>query len=83
MGFFLVILITTKCEQKQHKSLCCVHSCILIVFLLCFSNMFAEDVADVWNYENSVEQYQSTGGTSKAMVEKQISQLEDWLGKQS
>jgi len=45
--------------------------------------MFAEDVADVWNYENSVEQYQSTGGTSKAMVEKQISQLEDWLGKQS
>ena len=55
----------------------------IILFLLCFSKVFAEDVADVWNYENSVEQYQSTGGTSKAMVEKQISQLEEWLSKQS
>ncbi|KAI0235610.1 Argininosuccinate lyase [Lamellibrachia satsuma] len=47
------------------------------------SAVFSEDVTNVWNYENSVEQYQSTGGTSRAMVEKQISQLEEWLCKRS
>ena len=51
--------------------------------IFCYSVVFGEDVADVWNYENSVEQYQSTGGTSRAMVEKQIAQLEEWIGEQS
>ena len=44
-----------------------------------FSSKFDKDVTSVWNYEQSVEQYQSTGGTSLSNVEKQIKFLLDWL----
>jgi argininosuccinate lyase len=33
---------------------------------------FEEDVMEVWDYETSVERKSSTGGTSKAAVQKQI-----------
>nr|CAD7570657.1 unnamed protein product [Timema californicum] len=43
------------------------------------SEKFTEDVSKVWDYESSVEQYQTTGGTSRASVLKQVSQLVQWL----
>ncbi|XP_071789938.1 argininosuccinate lyase-like [Asterias amurensis] len=43
------------------------------------SPAFEDDVSSVWNYENSVEQYTSTGGTSKQAVMKQVQQLEEWM----
>jgi argininosuccinate lyase len=36
---------------------------------------FEDDVVKVWDYEMSVERKQSLGGTSKAMVQKQITDL--------
>lgn len=36
------------------------------------SPKFDESVMDVWNYENSVEQYHVTGGTSRQSVQEQI-----------
>lgn len=33
---------------------------------------FTSDVSSVWNYEHSVEQYTSTGGTAKSAVLHQI-----------
>nr|CAD7437578.1 unnamed protein product [Timema bartmani] len=43
------------------------------------SDKFTEDVSNVWDYESSVEQYQTTGGTSRASVLKQVCQLVQWL----
>ncbi len=40
---------------------------------------FDTDVSDVWNYENSVEQYKSVGGTSHASVQQQVEALNTWL----
>lgn len=37
-----------------------------------FSEHFYDDIASVWNLENSVEQYQAPGGTSKSSVLEQI-----------
>lgn len=39
------------------------------------SSLFDEDVLNVWNFDNSVEQYQATGGTSKSSISKQITFL--------
>jgi len=38
------------------------------------SPLFEEDVKNVWNFEHSVEQYQSVGGTSKSSVLKQVAE---------
>lgn len=45
--------------------------------------IFAEDVEDIWNFENSAEQYQVTGGTSRSSVLEQIQQLKEKLSLQS
>ena len=37
---------------------------------------------NVWDYEHSVEQYQATGGTSRASVQEQIQQLKEWVNSQ-
>ena len=42
--------------------------------------LFQDDIKTLWNYEASVDQYTSTGGTSKAAVLKQIERLGKWLG---
>lgn len=43
------------------------------------SPTFESDITSVWDYENSVEQYTSTGGTSKSSVLQQIKELETWM----
>jgi len=43
------------------------------------SPLFEKDVEKIWNYENSVDQYTSTGGTSRVAVLKQIEELRKWL----
>ncbi|KAJ1920406.1 argininosuccinate lyase [Mycoemilia scoparia] len=40
---------------------------------------FEKDVAEVWNFERSVENRASLGGTSKEMVQQQIKQVNVWL----
>lgn len=42
---------------------------------------FTEDIYDVFNFEASVERRQAIGGTSKNMVERQISVLRSELQK--
>ncbi|KAJ8927170.1 hypothetical protein NQ314_020446, partial [Rhamnusium bicolor] len=42
---------------------------------------FGVDIGKVWNYENSIEQYQAVGGTSKSSVIGQIEKLRTWLTK--
>ena len=42
--------------------------------------LFQDDIKTLWNYEASVDQYTSTGGTSKTAVLKQIERLGKWLG---
>lgn len=41
---------------------------------------FTDDVVKVWDFEQSVEQRDSTGGTSRRAVLAQVSQLREWLG---
>ncbi|XP_077510646.1 argininosuccinate lyase isoform X2 [Amblyomma americanum] len=43
------------------------------------SGLFGEDLAEVWNYEHSVEQYKATGGTARQSVQAQIASLREWL----
>ncbi|XP_048257049.1 argininosuccinate lyase-like [Haliotis rufescens] len=57
----------------------CVMEKLLLEDLKTVSPLFESDVANVWNYENSVDQYTAYGGTAKSSVEKQISNLETWL----
>jgi len=40
---------------------------------------FEEDFSQIWDYNVSVDQYTSTGGTSKTAVEKQIATLKSFL----
>lgn len=47
--------------------------------LMEISPVFTADVQEIWNFENSAEQYQVTGGTSKSSVLEQIQQLKDHL----
>ncbi|VEN51442.1 unnamed protein product [Callosobruchus maculatus] len=42
---------------------------------------FDADVKKIWDYDNSVEQYQAIGGTSKKSVLEQIHELKAWLGE--
>ncbi|XP_070572641.1 argininosuccinate lyase-like isoform X2 [Ptychodera flava] len=60
---------TKKCSMKD----------LTLEDLKKVSAAFDNDVASVWNYENSVEQYTSSGGTSRQSVLKQIEQLNKWL----
>lgn len=62
--------VVQKAEVKN-----CKLSEITIDELKELSPLFEEDVLKVWNFENSVEQYQATGGTSMASVLKQIEQV--------
>ncbi|KAK1121317.1 hypothetical protein K0M31_010617 [Melipona bicolor] len=43
------------------------------------SEKFEEDVMQLWNFFNSVEQYNVTGGTSTSAIIEQISNLRAWL----
>ena len=43
------------------------------------SSHFESCVMAVWDYENSVEQYQVTGGTSRSAVQEQIDRLKKQL----
>ena len=43
-----------------------------------FSDLFEEDVMNIWDYETSVNQYNATGGTG---LVKQIQELTEWLYK--
>eukprot|EP01134_Creolimax_fragrantissima_P005188 CFRG5188T1 len=43
------------------------------------SSHFGDDITSLWNFENSVEQYQAQGGTSKSSVLQQIENLRSQL----
>lgn len=42
---------------------------------------FSEDIHSVFNFEASVERRESIGGTSKKMIERQVSVLREVLSK--
>ncbi|MEZ4860487.1 MAG: argininosuccinate lyase [Caldilineaceae bacterium] len=42
---------------------------------------FAEDVMQVWDFEQSVEQRDATGGTSRRAIQEQIDRLQAWLAQ--
>ena len=46
-----------------------------------FSDLFEEDVMNIWDYETSVNQYNATGGTGLESVIRQIHELNEWLDK--
>lgn len=45
--------------------------------------LFESDVAQVWNYSNSVDQYSAAGGTAASSVQQQISDMKTWLAAYS
>lgn len=47
--------------------------------LLTLHHAFEEDVLKVWNFEQSVEQRDAAGGTSRRAVLEQIAKLRTWL----
>ncbi|XP_057293897.1 argininosuccinate lyase-like [Hydractinia symbiolongicarpus] len=50
--------------------------------LITVSPLFGEHAKKIWDYSCSVDQYVSTGGTSKAAVIKQIQELKMWIEMQ-
>jgi len=55
-------------------------SALTLEDLLTLHPAFAEDVMQVWNFEQSVEQRDAAGGTSRRAVMEQIGILRSWLG---
>lgn len=53
---------------------------VVSVCVIC-SPLFGADVASVWDYRNSVEQYGAPGGTAKSSVTAQVEHLKKWLKK--
>ncbi len=49
----------------------------MIKFFSLKSSSFEADVQAVYNFENSVEQYVSLGGTAKSAVQTQIKNFKD------
>ncbi|XP_061755215.1 argininosuccinate lyase isoform X3 [Nerophis ophidion] len=50
--------------------------------LSAISPLFESDVASVWDYGGSVEQYGATGGTARSSVSAQVQHLRTWLTQQ-
>ncbi|XP_054611981.1 argininosuccinate lyase [Dunckerocampus dactyliophorus] len=50
--------------------------------LAAISPLFESDVASVWDYGSSVEQYSATGGTARSSVGEQVQHLRTWLTQQ-
>ncbi|XP_051161453.1 argininosuccinate lyase isoform X2 [Leptopilina boulardi] len=48
-----------------------------------FSSAFDTDVNNIWNFENSVEQYKTEGSTCLSAVREQIKTLRNWLKKKN
>lgn len=67
------------CAVKLAEDKQCLLSELKFSDLATISSKFDEDVTSVWNFQRSVEQYQSTGGTSLNSVENQIKLLLEWL----
>jgi argininosuccinate lyase len=42
---------------------------------------FAEDVAEVWSFEASVDRRDVAGGTSRRAVQEQVDRLRAWLNQ--
>lgn len=55
-------------------------SFVLSVFVIC-SPLFGADIASLWDYRTSVEQYGAPGGTAKSSVTAQVEHLKKWLKK--
>ncbi|CAL8235199.1 unnamed protein product [Arctogadus glacialis] len=47
--------------------------------LAAISPLFDRDVAAVWDYTSSVEQYSAPGGTARSSVTAQVQHLRRWL----
>ena len=46
-----------------------------------FSDLFVEDIMNIWDNETSVNQINATGGTGLESVIRQIQELTEWLDK--
>ncbi|XP_072043943.1 LOW QUALITY PROTEIN: argininosuccinate lyase-like [Amphiura filiformis] len=66
------------CVALAETKMCAVAD-LTVEDLKTVSPAFEPDVSSVWDYENSVEQYTSAGGTSRSSVLQQIKQLETWM----
>ncbi|RKO93895.1 argininosuccinate lyase C-terminal-domain-containing protein, partial [Blyttiomyces helicus] len=42
--------------------------------------LFGEDVAEIWDFEKSIDRRSALGGTSRKTVEVQLTHLKTWLG---
>ncbi|ESN93254.1 hypothetical protein HELRODRAFT_103632 [Helobdella robusta] len=71
---FIVGQLVLKAEQLH-----CEISQLSLDQLQTISSHFSEDVKNIWNYERSVEQYKSTGGTSISAIQAQINYFEEMI----
>jgi len=46
---------------------------------ICFSEAFEDNISCIWDFNFSVDRYQTTGGTSLKAVQQQINSLRSWL----
>jgi argininosuccinate lyase len=57
-------------------------SALTLEDLLTLHPKFEADVADVWDFEASVERKNVTGATARSAVDKQIAEVKQWLAGQ-
>lgn len=62
-------------SENEGTSLCS----LSLEELRTISPAFEEDVASIWDFATSVEQYKVLGGTSTTSVQRQIDSLRSWL----
>lgn len=79
-----IVEVTEKCPC--YLSMLTFKYSFEIILLLCsnfyrsvFSNVFEDDITNIWNYGNSIDQYKALGGTSRISVLEQIQKLQNWI----
>ncbi|KAK7481578.1 hypothetical protein BaRGS_00027227 [Batillaria attramentaria] len=71
-----------ECVAAAEKKGCAL-SALCVEDMKAVHPLFESDVAKVWNYSNSVDQYSAVGGTAACSVKQQITDMKAWLASTS
>lgn len=70
--------LSGKCVALAEQKACQINKLSLEDFKG-ISEQFGEDVTQIWNFETSVEQYNTFGGTGSQSVQQQLAKFKEWL----
>lgn len=74
----VIFLLTGQCVAAAEAKRCQLNE-LSLEDMRAVSELFDADVMSVWNYENSVEQYCSVGGTARSAVLSQVEAMRQFV----